>query len=104
MTIFKEISKASRNNQASIFAFILKFKLIIINCLIVVSPYSRADKLIDCELFDKSTKIGTEVVCYVTSKIRDRAIGQRRGHAHVQIWSKSKIFQKGRTDFIFEPK
>ena len=24
--------------------------------------YSRADKLIDCALFDKSTKIGTEVV------------------------------------------
>ena len=33
-----------------------------INCLIVVSPYSRADMLIDCALFDKSTKIGTEVV------------------------------------------
>ena len=33
-----------------------------INCLIVVSPYSRVDKLIDCALFDESTKIGTEVV------------------------------------------
>ena len=80
-----------------------------INCLIVVSPYSRADKLIDCTLFDKSTKIGTEVVWYVTSKIKDGAIdqrprGHRGGHVHVQIWSKAKIFQKGSTDFIFEPK
>ena len=28
---------------------------------------SRADKLIDCALFDKSTKIGTKVVWYATS-------------------------------------
>ena len=42
-------------------------------------------------------------------QIRDGAIGQqshgrRGGHAHVQIWSKAKIFQKGRTNFIFKPK
>ena len=63
----------------------------------------------NCALFNKSTKIGTEIVWYVTSKIRDGAIGQRLhghrgGHAHAQMWSKAKIFQKGRKDFIFEPK
>ena len=46
---------------------------------------------------------------YATSQNRDGAIGQlphghSGGHAHVQIWSKAKIFQKGRRDFIFEPK
>ena len=32
--------------------------------------------------------------------------GHRLGHAHVQIWSTAKIFQKFkyRTDFIFKPK
>ena len=74
-----------------------------------ILKFSRVDKLIDCALFDKNTKIGTEVVWYVTSKIRDVAIGLRPhghhgGHAHVHIWSKVKIFQKGHTDFIFEPK
>ena len=30
--------------------------------VLAVKPDSRADKLIDCALFDKSTKVGTEVV------------------------------------------
>ena len=31
--------------------------LVIINCLIVVSPYSRVDKLIDCALLIKAPKL-----------------------------------------------
>ena len=36
--------------------------------------------------------------------VGQRPHGRRGGHAHVQVWSIAKIFQKDRTDFIFEPK
>ena len=30
----------------------------------------------------------------------ERPHGLHEGRTHIQIWSKAKIFQKGRTDFI----
>ena len=54
---------------------------------------SRADKVIDCEHFDKSTKIGTEVVWYVASSTRVGAIGQRP-HGHRGATPMSKYGQR----------
>ena len=45
--------------------------------VVIDKTISRADKLIDCALFDKSTKIYTDVLRYVTSQLKGGGNCQR---------------------------
>ena len=59
MTMFKEILKASRNNQASIFAFTFKFKIVLF-CLYKVNNKNKFIEFLN--LFNANDYIKNELV------------------------------------------